>query len=234
MSLAPGAARTHRITGTMSAAAPSRTTVSVVIILVLWLALVFLLAARGAFVGLPGTPPLALLASFLIPLIAFFAAYRLIGSFRAFVLAFDLRLAIGIQAWRFAGMEFIALAAHGVLPAPFAWQAGLGDLAIGITAPWVVLTLIRQPDFMGSPLFRIWNLLGVLDLIAAIGRGAGSTILAAGHAGEMTTNPMAQLPLVLVPVYLVPVFLMLHLTALFQSRQTQTAVPLPASGRASG
>jgi hypothetical protein len=182
-----------------------------------------LFGASGAFVRPSGTPPLPILAGFLTPLIAFAAAYRAIGSFRDFVLSLDLRLATAIQAWRFAGLGFLALAAHGVLPGFFAWPAGLGDIAIGVTAPWVVLALIRRPGFASSPLFMVWNLLGILDLVDALSLGALGTILAAGGAGEITTTPMAQLPLLLIPVYLVPLFFMLHLAALFQSRQRQAA-----------
>lgn len=234
MSIAPGAARSNSNARTARASSPPQATTPVVVVLAAWLALVIFCAARGAFVGSPGTPPLALLVSFLTPIIAFFAAYRLSGGFRAFVLSCDLRLVVGIQAWRFAGLGFIALAAHGVLPAPFAWQAGLGDLAIGITAPWVVLALIRQPRFASHPLFLIWNLLGILDLVAAIANGALSSLLAPGSTGVTTTMPMAQLPLVLVPAYLVPVFLMLHLTALFQMRQRQAAENSVATTRTNG
>jgi hypothetical protein len=201
----------------------SRVTTPVVVVLIAWFALVVLFGANGAFVRPAGTPPLLLLACFLTPLIAFVAAYWAIGSFRDFVLSLDLRLATGIQAWRFAGLMFIALAAHGVLPGSFAWPAGLGDIAIGVTAPWVLLALIRRPSFASSPLFVVWNLLGILDLVDALSLGALSSILAAGGAGEITTTPMAQLPLVLIPAYFVPVFFMLHLTALFQARQSQAA-----------
>ena len=213
----------HASSETTGATSPSRATAPVAVVLVLWLALVLFSGARGAFVGPPGTPPLPLLAGFLTPMIAFAAAYWLIGSFRDFVLALDLRFAAAIQAWRFAGLGFIALYAHGVLPGLFAWSAGLGDMAIGITAPWVVLALIRQPRFATSPLFVVWNLLGMLDLVAALSLGALSIVLTTGVAGEVTTTPMAQLPLVLIPVYLVPVLFMLHLAALFQARQSQVA-----------
>jgi len=198
-------------------------TAPVVVAFIAWFALVLLFGANGAFVSPAGTPPLPLLIGFLAPLIVFMGAYWGIGVFRDFVLAFDLRLAAGIQAWRFAGLAFIALAAHRVLPAPFAWQAGLGDMAIGITAPWVLLALIRRPGFATSPLFVAWNLLGILDLVSALGTGAVSTILAAGSVGAVTTAPMAQLPLVLIPAYFVPVFFMLHLAALFQARQSRAA-----------
>ena len=106
-----------------------------------------------------------------------------------------------------------------MLPGLFAWPAGLGDIAIGVTAPWIVLALIRRPDFAWSKTFVAWNLLGLLDLVVAVGTGALSSGLATGVAGEITTGPMAQLPLVLIPAYLVPIFITLHLTALLQARR---------------
>jgi hypothetical protein len=149
----------------------------------------------------------------------FLTAYWTSLRFREFVLTADLRLMTGIQAWRAAGFGFLALYAHGVLPGVFALPAGLGDIAIGVTAPWIVLALIRRPGFARSKTFAVWNLLGVLDLVVAVSTGALSSGLATGIAGEITTAPMAQLPLVLIPAYLVPIFIMLHLTALFQARR---------------
>ncbi|HLK55988.1 MAG TPA: hypothetical protein VKU00_05475 [Chthonomonadaceae bacterium] len=208
---------------TAGTTSPSRATMPIAVVLILWLALVLLLGAKGAFAGPPGAPPLPLLAGFLTPLIAFTAAYWAIGSFRDFVLSLDLRFVAGIQAWRFAGLEFLALSAHGVLPGFFAWPAGLGDMAIGITAPWVILALIRRPSFASSSLFVVWNLLGILDLVDAMSLGAVGSILTTGGAGAVTTAPMAQLPLLLIPAYFVPVFFMLHFAALLQARQRQVA-----------
>src|SRR5215469_2083744 len=84
----------------------------VVSVLLLWFGLVTFLAGRGDFTGAPGNPPLAILLSAVVPVVVFLAAYRLFESFRHFVLTFDLRLAAGIQAWRFAGIGFIALYAN--------------------------------------------------------------------------------------------------------------------------
>lgn len=188
--------------------------------LVLWLALVLLLGADGVFVGPPGTPPLALLIGVTGPVIAFVALFRASRAFRDFVLAADLRVVTATQAWRFAGFGFLALYAYGVLPGVFAWPAGLGDIAIGVSAPAVVLAIIRQPNFAAGKSFVVWNLLGILDLVVAVSAGALSSMFPAGLAGEVTTAPMAQLPLVLIPGFFVPVFLMLHLTALLQARQS--------------
>jgi hypothetical protein len=185
----------------------------------MWFAAVMIMAAEGAFSRPPGTLPLPIFAGLGTPIIVFAIAYRAIGGFRDFVLCLDLRLVTGIQAWRFVGFGFIALYAYGVLPGSFAWSAGLGDLAVGITAPWVVLALIRRPSFTSSPLFVGWNLLGMLDLVNAMSLGALSMMLATGTAGEVTTRPMSQLPLVLIPAFAVPFLLMLHLTALIQARQ---------------
>ena len=188
-------------------------------VLAIWLVVVFLLSAAGAFARPPGTPPIPLLIGATVPLIVFFAAYRGSAAFRAFVLAIDLIFATAIQAWRAGGLGFLALYAHGVLPGVFAWPAGLGDIAIGITAPWVALALVRRLNFASSRIFVVWNLLGILDLVVAVSIGAMNSAFASGIAGEVTTAPMAQLPLVLIPVYFVPLFIMLHVTAICQSRQ---------------
>jgi hypothetical protein len=188
-------------------------------VLALWFGLVVLLGARGAFLRPPDVPPLPILIGVLAPLVAFGAAYLGWGALRAFVLGADAVLLTAIQAWRAGGLAFLALMAHGLLPGLFAWPAGLGDMAIGVTAPWMAVALIRRPDFVGSPIFKVWNLLGILDLVVAVSLGALSSGFVPGIAGEVTTAPMAQLPLVLIPAYLVPFFIMLHLAALLQARQ---------------
>ena len=193
-------------------------------VLALWFVVVFLLGAAGAIARPPGTPPFPILIAATAPVIVFLGAYWGWPAFRAYVLSLDLPLAAAIQAWRAGGLGFLALYAHGVLPRAFAWPAGLGDIAIGVTAPWVALALVRRPGFATSRVFLVWNLLGILDLIVAVGVGGLSSALASGAAGEVTTGPMAQLPLVLIPAYLVPLFVMLHLAALFQARRQASSM----------
>lgn len=184
-----------------------------------WLALVFFAGARGAFVAAPGAPPLGLLIGLVAPLSLFLAGYWTIRPVRAFILSADLRLLVGIQAWRWAGFGFLTLYTYGVLPGIFAWPAGLGDMAIGVTAPLVLARLLRRPDFAASKSFVAWNLSGILDLAVAVSIGALVPLIAPHFYGAVTTSPMSRLPLVLVPTFLVPTFLMLHLTALFQAQR---------------
>jgi len=192
---------------------------TVILVLSAWFLLVVSLGAIGAFVAPPGTPPVLLAIAVGAPLLLFFAGLRLSPAFRDFVLSLDLRLIAGIQAWRWAGLGFLSLYAHNVLPAVFALPAGLGDMAIGFAAPWMILALVRQPGFAASATFVRWNVLGIVDLVVALTIGTVTATLASGAPGEISTAPMATLPLLLIPVYLVPVFLMLHATALMQSRR---------------
>ena len=191
----------------------------VAVLFVAWLGLIFVLGARGVFVAPRGAPPLALLIGLVAPLGLFLVGYRTIRPIRNFVLSADLRLIVGIQAWRWAGFGFLTLYTYGVLPGIFAWPAGLGDMAIALTAPLVLAALLRRPDFAAGKRFVLWNFSGILDLTVAVSIGALVPLLAPNLYGAVTTSPMAQLPLVLIPTYLVPTFLILHLTALFQARR---------------
>jgi len=190
--------------------------------LALWFGLVLFLGANGAFVNREGSPPLPIFVGLAIPLVVFLAAYFGWTSFRDFILGADLRFVAAMQAWRWAGGQFFWLYAWSVLPGLFAFPAGFGDMAIGITAPWIVLGLVRGPLFAASRRFFIWNILGIADFVVAVSMGVLSSGLFHGINelnGNLTTGAMNRLPLVLIPAFAVPLFTMLHLTALFQARQ---------------
>jgi hypothetical protein len=181
---------------------PSAASTRVVIasVLTVWLVAIVVLGATGALASPPGKPPVPIGIGFAAPLVLFFAALRLSRPFRDFVLSVDLRLITGLQAWRFAGLGLLALYAHKILPGGFALPAGLGDMAIGLTAPWVAAALTRQPNFAASSRFRFWTALGMLDLVGAIADGALNMVHATGAPGHIDTGAMAQLPLALLPV----------------------------------
>ena len=146
-------------------------------------------ASFGAFVSPLGTIPLRIVIAVAAPLIVFFAVYSMSAALRTFVLEIDVALATALQAWRFGGFTFLALYAHGVLPGIFSWPAGLGDMAIGVTAPWVAFALGRQSDFVTSRLFVVWNLLGILDLVVAVSIGA---VQRASPQAQRVRSPLHQ------------------------------------------
>jgi len=211
-------------TGVAPTAGSGFGTMTLALVVAVWLLVISLLGARGAFFGQPGAPPLALLIAFATPLLVFSIALRASGTFRAFALGVDPRVLLAMQAWRFAGFEFLALQAHSIVPAYFAWPAGLGDMAIGLSAPLLLTVLNRRPEFASSSGFVVWNLLGVLDLVVAVTLGAVGSFLLAGSGTAITTAPMAGMPLVLIPAFLVPMFLMMHITALMQARHRARVV----------
>ena len=192
-------------------------------VLFLWLVLMLILGSNDAFVRSPGALPLPILAGFLTPILVFLVAFWTVGHFRHFVMSVDLPVMAGIQAWRLGGLGFIALYAYGILPGLFAWPAGLGDMAIGVTAPLIIVALRRQPAFAAGRLFWVWNLLGILDLVVAVSLGALSAVLGIGISTQAMTFPMGRMPLVIVPTFLVPLFLMLHLASLLQARRLVAA-----------
>ncbi len=192
------------------------------VVLTLWLAAVLVAVAAGAFADDPGELPLGLIAGVALPVGVFGAAYRFSSRFRAFVLGLDLGLITAFQAWRVVGTGFLFLYAWDVLPGFFAFPAGLGDLAVGLAAPFFVAALYNGGASRRS--FVLWNWLGLADFVVAFAAGLLVSGSAAGVlAGEVTTAPLNLLPLVLIPGLAVPVFILMHAVALLQLRQPSAA-----------
>jgi hypothetical protein len=121
---------------------------------------------------------------------------------------------------RIVGVLFLLVMALGHLPAIFALPAGLGDVAIGLTAPFVARRLAREGDHQGAVRF---HLLGILDLVVAITIGYLAGLGPFRPLGiTPSTEPLSLLPLALVATVAVPTALALHVIALRQLRTTTT------------
>lgn len=128
------------------------------------------------------------------------------------------------QSVRIVGVLFLVAMAQGTLPAVFALPAGLGDMAIGVSA--VLLASRFRPGR------AVWfNALGVLDLVTALtlgflgGLGAHPIL-----AVTPSTLAVTLLPIVLIPTATVPLDLALHVVSLARLRSTtrSVATPVPA------
>ena len=75
---------------------------------------------------------------------------------------------IRVHLWRLVGIVFLVLMVRGEAPALWALPAGIGDILIAITAPWIARH-VETPR--GGRRAVIWNLLGMADLIVAVGLG---------------------------------------------------------------
>ena len=171
--------------------------------------------------SLPGRDPFYLTP--LIPLFALGATIVLLAAvstspaLRRTLSAVSLPAVHGVQLYRAIGATFFVLLAQGQLPAHFALPAGWGDVAVGLAAPLVALALARRVT--GSHAFATgWNVLGLLDLVVAVGMGTGYLApLLAPHLGtHVPPAAISVFPLVLVPTFAVPVSLTLHALALIR------------------
>ena len=165
-------------------------------------------------------PPIAITA--VIPVAGFLAAYNLIPALRAFVLAQDLRTMTMLQLWRVVGFVFLPLYTFGVLPGLFAWPAGVGDVTVGLLAFFVVSRIDRDPNFVTSPGFTRFHLLGLTDFAVAI----GTSVLAAGAfpaliPGGVTSAALDVWPLNIFPSFIVPAFIIAQLSVLLKVREAR-------------
>ncbi len=130
---------------------------------------------------------------------------------------------------RILGVVFLILMVQGHLPAVFAVPAALGDIAVGVTAPFLARRLARGSAHRAAVRFHA---LGILDLIVA----AGIAALITSRLLEVTpsTDLLRLLPLALVPTAAVPLAVALHIVALRQlhtaaarSTATTSTPPIP-------
>lgn len=145
------------------------------------------------------------------------------------VRAVSLPVLTGLQTIRVFGILFVLLTWQGRASGPFGPIAGWGDVFIGATAPLMAWLAARRPQD-SSALLRVWNGLGLLDLVVAVLLGVAS---APGSplrifTGDPGTHVMGTYPWVLVPTFLVPTLALLHLASLSALPRGQVASPAPA------
>ncbi|MDB5360901.1 MAG: hypothetical protein JWO51_2198 [Rhodospirillales bacterium] len=184
------------------------------LVLALWFVAVVALGATGALNnehGL-GTPGLGL--SVMLPLATLAMLGFGTGAGRARLEKASQPLLIGVHGVRVLGVCFVLLQAAHRLPAPFAPIAGWGDIAIGLTALPMLLWVARAGAAARAGLI-VWELLGLLDLVAAIGLGATSS---PGPIRLFFEEPgsaiMTSLPWILIPSFIVPILAFTHLVSL--------------------
>jgi hypothetical protein len=186
-------------------------TLRTLLLLAGWFFVAVWLAVTGRLIN-HGGPPVSIAAAILLPLIAYAVDRRLGHPLFGGLMRLELPALITLQTFRIVGVVFVVGWASGALPAGFALPAGLGDVAIGLAAPFVAASVRRRPD--RPTLARVWNVLGVADLILAITSGVLHGRSPIGLlAGPVTTDAMARYPLSLIPTFLVPLALMLHFAA---------------------
>ncbi len=196
-------------------AAALATTLSV---LTAWFLLSVWLALHDRL-GAPGQPPIGLALALLVPLAAFALDGRLRAPLFAGLRRLDLGSLIAAQTYRIAGVFFLVAWRAGTLPAAFALPAGLGDLAIGLSAPFVAAAVAGRRRGHRA-LVWVWNLVGLADLVIALFQGVTHTRSPFGiFAGSLSSDAVTRYPLSLIPIFFVPLAIMLHALAIARAVQ---------------
>ena len=176
-----------------------------------WFVLVVILAATRALHyqhGL-GAPGLGIAVA--LPIAILCATVARVQSLREGFRRVPLWLLVGVHTVRLLGVSFVVLYAAHRLPTPFAPVAGWGDIFVGATAAPVAWLAYRQIT-NARAIVWIWNLMGVADLIAAVGLGVTSS---PGPVRLIFTEPssaiMTTLPWLLIPGFLVPLLFTVHI-----------------------
>lgn len=181
-------------------------------LIIAWFTFALVASALHLFENESNRIGLAVAVAALTPIVIFALWFAGSQPFRRFALSLNPRILTVAQSWRILGFIFVLLHAYGVLPAIFALPAGYGDMAIGLTATAVAWKLV---DARHRNSFILWQVLGILDLVFAVGLGTTARLLSPQGPSMVA---MTVLPLSLVPTFLVPLFLIFHLICIAQAR----------------
>jgi hypothetical protein len=187
------------------------------VLIALWFVSVLSASALHLFENNANRIGVAVAIAAVAPLIVFALWVAASEKFRQFALSLNPQVLTLAQTWRIVGFTFVLLEARGVLPAIFAWPAGYGDMAVGLTATSVAWKLVN-PNRRNS--FIRWQLLGIADLVTAVSLGTTARLLSP-HSTSMVA--MTVLPLSLVPTFLVPLFMIFHVICIAQARAWKAA-----------
>jgi hypothetical protein len=183
------------------------------LLIVVWFSAVLSASALHLFENTSAIPAIPFLLAAVTPIILFLLWFSISSGFRQFTLALNVRSLTLLQTWRINGFIFLLLYAFGRLPAIFAFPAGLGDMAVGATAPWAARNLTTPTRRSG---FILWQVLGMADLVVAVTLGATARLIT---PADITMSTMTMLPMSLVPTFLVPLLMILHIISIAQARR---------------
>lgn len=167
-----------------------------------WLLLSIVVGASGRMVGLRPPLPQVVLGALTL---AAFAAVCFIQTFREWADAVSIRALVAWHLSRLiAGGYFLFLARGGSLPPGFALPAGIGDIAVALSAA-ALLAALGPETKAGHRWYAAWNVFGLLDILFVV-VNAGRTKM----ADPASMAPLLRLPLSVLPTSLVPSIFVSH------------------------
>ena len=170
--------------------------------LLIWLAIAVALGATQLLARSPVPPPAIAFALTAILLLTVWLSKAVAREVRGF----GPRAMIAFHVVRvFAGFNFLILAGNGTLPREFAWAAGYGDIAVGVTALLVCWWCFPLRTTAQRRTILLWNAFGLVDILGVLANGMRLFV-----RDPALAEPFTYLPLALLPTFVVPLVIASH------------------------
>jgi len=190
-----------------------------------WFVAGALLAWAGAFATDEGTWVPVIGLGIAGPIVVGAWLLRRPGPVAALAERLPLGWVIRVQLFRVVGAVFLVAWALDLMPAAFALPAGVGDVAVGLAAPFAARRLERDP-VGGRRTAVLWNVAGITDLVVAVTLGF---LTAPSHLQQLAQSDanyaITRMPFVLIPVFGVPLAILLHVVVLRRLAASAEVVP---------
>jgi hypothetical protein len=192
-----------------------------------WLVLAFVLAHEGIFETDANTAFPAIAPAILVPIVLG-SALLAAAPVRRAVARVPLHWLVGVQLYRVLGGVFLVAYLQDDVPGAFALPAGIGDVLVGLAAPFVALHLARGGVQRAWRGVTAWAALGIVDLVVAVTTGFLTAPSAYQQLALSDPNvAITRYPLVLIPVFLVPASVVLHVYVLARLRPQRQGAAQP-------
>jgi hypothetical protein len=190
-----------------------------------WFLTVVAFGVTGALNAQFGAGVAGLAAAVVVPIAALCFVLLVYKPTREAMSDTPLWVLVAVNTLRVLGVSFVLLYSADRLPAPFAPAAGWGDVFVGLTAGPLAWILVRH-GVRTRAWVLAWNLIGFVDLIAAIGLGATSAPgLIRMFMDPPGTAIMTTLPWIIIPCFLVPIFEALHIAIFYRLYASRARSP---------
>ena len=195
---------------------------SAIVVSVAWMVLQSAVALSGFYLFTNTVPPHFILA--VAPPIILIAGLFLTQAGRSFVDRMDLKWCILVHTIRiFVEVTLYWLFLYKQVPALMTFEAGNLDILAGLTVPFVWWAF--NTGKIGRRGLFIWNALGLLSVLNALGRAMLSAPFRFQRlAFDQPTVAILHFPFVLLPAFVVPAVLLCHF-AVFRKLTSPMSLP---------